>query len=227
MQIENIKCSNIGIDGLKKIIVEHEIPTVISEKEWAKNQNYHDLFLHNLIYPYGVARKYYLYWIPKEEMIDVSIVGFEKGLKKYLESERDFRVGAYVVWWCMQSCIKHLSQKIWEISVPLQPMNLPKPELDQLVGEAKEGRQKSIDILLLHYQFLFEIIDAKYSDWQMQASKIEIAEVINRAIHRNFSLEDFMKEEYEVYKDEFEFEDIILLEYSLIFENQIKNLANQ
>lgn len=225
VDIEKIKCSEIGIEKLKEIIAKYDIPNIEIEKEWIKKEDYEKLFLHNLIYPYGVARIYYFHWIPKEEMTDISIGGFQKGLSKYLGEERDFRIGEYVVWWSKQSCIKHLSEKIWAISIPLKNRNLPKNELTKLINEHKEGDLRSKKILRNYYQYLFEIIDLKYSDLAIQNSESEQLQVITNAINGNFSMKDFMEEQYENYKNEFDFEDIVLLEYCLIYESKIKKAS--
>lgn len=217
VNIDKIKCTEIGIEKLHELLSKYQLTSENTEREWIKNKEYEKLYLHNLVYPYGVARKYYLHWIPKEEMIDVSIEGFKKGLNKYLENdERPFRIGSYVVWWSMQSCLKHLSEKIWSISIPLKGRNLPKRELKKIIKE--EGEERASRILKNYYEFLFEEIDSKYSDLSIVISEEEKLEVIINAMQGNFTIKDFMEEQFDNYREEYDFEDIVLLEYCLVYE---------
>ena len=74
-----------------------------------------------------------------------------------------------------------------------------------------------------HYQFLFDIVELKYSDLKIQSTEREYLEVLNKAINRNFSMEEFKSDENEILKNEFAFEDVLVLEYCLMFERKIKN----
>jgi len=225
VEIEKIICSEIGIERLKEIMAKYDIPDTTTEKEWSNKEDYEKLFLHNLIYPYGVARKNYFHWISKEETIDVSIEGFKKGLYKYLEEERDFRVGEYVVWWSMKYCIKDLSEKLWAISNPLKNRSMPNNELEKLIDEYREGHLMPTKILKNHYQFLFEIIDSKYSDLSMPTTETDKLQVISNVLNGDFSMDDFMKDQYENYLNKYDFEDKVLLEYCLMYERRIKEAS--
>lgn len=222
MKVEDIICTEIGIDELRRVINKYQIPSEQIERKWIANKEHDNLFFHNLVYPYGVARKYYFEWISKEELIDISIQGYKKGINKYLEVTRDFRIGKYVVWWCQQSCIEFILKKIWIISVPLQNKFIPKEELQNIISKTNLEENSNIGLIREHYDFLFKIIEEKYFNTKLEFTNKDKNKIIQRAVNVDLSMESLMKDEYKFYKNELSFEDIILLEYCLLFENELK-----
>ncbi len=222
MNIENIRCSKIGIDGIKKILSKYQLPSPEVESQWVTNGEYDRLFLYNLVYPYGVARKYYLHWIPKEDLIDESILGYQKGLNKYLEEDRNFRIGGYIIWWCQKYCIEKLIKCTWQISNRWEKNNIPKEELDKIIANIKNGKTGQALFLKEHYIYLFDDIDHKYQETGIFLSEEIKDEVLRRSIHKDFSIEELNSEEYEYHRSQLDFEDILILEYSLIYEKEMK-----
>jgi len=184
------------------------------------NKEYKSLYLHNLVYPYGVARKYFIHWIPKEELIDESIIGFKKGLDKYLEAEREFRIGEYVIWWCQRSCIEKVIRDVWQLSQEYEERSIPKSEMEKIISKIQNGKEGQSQFLKEHYSYLFEAIDEKYISTEILLTEELKDKVIERAVNKDFSLDGLKDEQYEKHRNELEFEDILILEYSLCYEKE-------
>jgi len=50
-------------------------------------------------------------------------------------------------------------------------------------------------------------------------------QVISNVLNGDFSMDDFMKDQYENYLNKYDFEDKVLLEYCLMYERRIKEAS--
>lgn len=215
-----IRCKEIGLEGFKTMLVKYPILEDRQELGFVAKRNLNALYLHNLIFPYGVARKYLQPLVPLEHLIDASLEGYEKGLKRFFEEARDFKVGGYIVWWCQKYCTDFLLNKIQDYNKTAAFTPFGKKEFATIKGRAKLGDRKALDRILYLYNLLGDQIEEKLeSKTSNTLSDSERMKVIELAIGQDSSRDGF-----EDYKNNISFNDFFLLEYlfSLDTKSQIK-----
>ncbi len=216
----DIRCSQIGIRKLAKILDEHkDVLSLETEKELVRKEDYNKLFLYNLRFACSVARRFGFKWINHEEMIDASIDGFEKGLAKFIETKYDFKVVEYIVWWCQQSCIEYLLRKLWEITAQEGYKYYSNEEAEVVRSKWKNGDHGMIEEVLTNHSFLFKEVEDTY---KVVMGEKEKREAITNTLNQKCSLRALELEEYQTYKAELELEDFLLLECAIILDEGIK-----
>jgi len=220
-----VSCASIGIDGIHELLKKYSMPP--SEEFEAKLIESNDIehaFLYSLPYSYSVAKRYFNHWIPAEELIDASIIGLRKGINSFFKLPKpiDFGIPGYVVWWCATLTLDKLFEIIKEENKKFHNRFLPKQDLNKIVLKINK-KEIGTQSLLDHYHFLFENIDEKYREWNVTISEDLKHEVIHRAINRDFS-NDLLNGEDLNLSIEINFEDIVLWNYTLLYEKELKKL---
>ncbi len=215
--MQKIRCKAVGLDALRNFIKEHPSLEREQEIQWIEEGEKESLYHHNLIYPYGVARRYALAWIPLEDMIDISLEAYENGLEKYLEEDRDFPIGEYVVWWSKKACMEHIIQRIigWRNALGFQPESPEK--IQQMAHEAQKGSQGAFDSLM---NILSPFCD-RIEDIYKNALTVPLSDEERRNILQNVMQLTFSNEEYTPFHKVLSFLDAYTLEHFLYLDKKI------
>lgn len=217
--MKTIRCSDIGLREFKKILEAYPILEDRSELVFVAKRNLDRLYLHNLIFPYGVARKYKQDLIPLESLVDASLDGYEKGLNNFFEETRDFKVGAYIVWWCQKYCTDFIINKIVNLNKKLTFNPFKRKELSAIMVRAKHEDKEALDRILYLYNLLGDQIEQDLlEDNGKVLNDDERMNVIKLAIKSESSRDGF-----EEYKNNIEFNDFFILEYLFALDSKYNN----
>ncbi len=214
--MKKIRCKAIGLQQFQKILSEYPILEDRVELRFVAKRNRDALYMHNLIFPYGVARKFRQSMIPLEDLVDSALEGYEKGMLRFFDEARDFKVGAYVVWWCLKFCTDHVINCIIKENKRINFNPFERKAMAALMARAKLEDQQALERILYLYNLLADQIEEDIvGNSELILDENERMQVVKLCVAEQSSRDGF-----EDYRGNISFNDFFLLNYLFAIEDK-------